>query len=85
MPAPEPLVVTTGARQPTNAPVLTAILVYPMNALANDQLMRIGQYLEASGFAGAIDVRQYDRGSCAPLMLPRDCTMPFKGVALGYR
>ena len=42
---------------------LTAILVYPMNALANDQSLRIQQYLEASGFAGMIDVRQYDRGT----------------------
>ena len=42
---------------------LTAILVYPMNALANDQLLRIGEYLDGSGFAGAIDVRQYDRGT----------------------
>jgi ATP-dependent helicase YprA (DUF1998 family) len=42
---------------------LTAILVYPMNALANDQLLRIGEYLDGSGFAGAIGVRQYDRGT----------------------
>ncbi len=42
---------------------LTAILVYPMNALANDQSLRIQQYLEASGFSGMIDVRQYDRGT----------------------
>jgi len=42
---------------------LTAILVYPMNALANDQLLRIGEYLTTSGFAGAVDVRQYDRGT----------------------
>jgi hypothetical protein len=42
---------------------LTAILVYPMNALANDQEKRIGEYLEAVGVAGEIDVRKYDRGT----------------------
>ena len=31
---------------------LTAILVYPMNALANDQKLRIEDYLEGAGFAG---------------------------------
>jgi hypothetical protein len=40
---------------------LTAILVYPMNALANDQKLRIADYLEGAGFAGAIRVEQYDR------------------------
>ncbi|MBE7558417.1 DEAD/DEAH box helicase [bacterium] len=42
---------------------LTAILVYPMNALANDQRQRIEDYLETAGFAGAIRVEQYDRGT----------------------
>ncbi|MBD2014350.1 DEAD/DEAH box helicase [Microcoleus sp. FACHB-53] len=42
---------------------LTAILVYPMNALANDQLQRIESYLESSGWAGAVSVAQYDRGT----------------------
>ena len=42
---------------------LTAILVYPMNALANDQLDRIELYLKESGLAGMIDVRKYDRGT----------------------
>ncbi len=42
---------------------LTAILVYPMNALANDQELRIKQYLEESGLAGTISVAKYDRGT----------------------
>ncbi|BAC90677.1 DEAD/DEAH box helicase [Gloeobacter violaceus] len=44
-------------------PGLTAILVYPMNALANDQLQRIRQYLQESGWSGAVSVEQYDRGT----------------------
>ena len=44
-------------------PGLTAILVYPMNALANDQELRINQYLDESGLAGAISVAKYDRGT----------------------
>ena len=44
-------------------PGLTAILVYPMNALANDQEQRITDYLEEAGFAGAISVAKYDRGT----------------------
>lgn len=42
---------------------LTAILVYPMNALANDQLQRIEDYLQASGFGGTVSVGKYDRGT----------------------
>ncbi|MEW6137145.1 MAG: DEAD/DEAH box helicase [Thermodesulfobacteriota bacterium] len=42
---------------------LTAILVYPMNALANDQRQRIEDYLNEAGMAGAIRVEQYDRGT----------------------
>lgn len=42
---------------------LTAILVYPMNALANDQKLRIEDYLGSSGLAGAIRVEQYDRAT----------------------
>ena len=42
---------------------LTAILLYPMNALANDQKQRIEDYLSAAGLAGAIRVEQYDRGT----------------------
>ncbi|SHJ88835.1 DEAD/DEAH box helicase [Desulfofundulus thermosubterraneus] len=42
---------------------LTAILVYPMNALANDQKQRIEEYLAEAGFAGAVRVEQYDRGT----------------------
>ncbi|NLE60942.1 MAG: DEAD/DEAH box helicase, partial [Planctomycetes bacterium] len=42
---------------------LTAILVYPMNALANDQEARIREYLEEAGLSGAISVAKYDRGT----------------------
>ena len=42
---------------------LTAILIYPMNALANDQEKRIKEYLEAAGIADDVDVRKYDRGT----------------------
>jgi hypothetical protein len=42
---------------------LTAILIYPMNALANDQEKRIKEYLEAAGVANEVDVRKYDRGT----------------------
>ena len=42
---------------------LTAILVYPMNALANDQEKRITEYLEAAGVSGDVDVCKYDRGT----------------------
>ena len=42
---------------------LTAILVYPMNALANDQLLRINAYLQESGFGKSVTVAQYDRGT----------------------
>lgn len=42
---------------------LTAILIYPMNALANDQEKRIQDYLAAIGVADDIDVRKYDRGT----------------------
>ncbi len=44
-------------------PGLTAILVYPMNALANDQKQRIDDYLTAAGLAGTIRVEQYDRST----------------------
>ena len=42
---------------------LTAILLYPMNALANDQLARIESYLDGSGFEGAVRVGKYDRST----------------------
>lgn len=42
---------------------LTAILVYPMNALANDQEIRINDYLEKAGFAGVVRIEKYDRGT----------------------
>lgn len=44
-------------------PGLTAILLYPMNALANDQLERIEDYLQGAGFSGAVEVAKYDRGT----------------------
>lgn len=42
---------------------LTAILVYPMNALANDQKKRIDEYIAAAGFNGVIKAAQYDRST----------------------
>ncbi len=42
---------------------LTAIIVYPMNALSNDQHLRIDRYLADAGFDGLIKVEQYDRGT----------------------
>lgn len=42
---------------------LTAILLYPMNALANDQLARINDYLSGAGYLGVIKVEKYDRGT----------------------
>jgi ATP-dependent helicase YprA (DUF1998 family) len=41
---------------------LTAILVYPMNALATDQEKRIQEYLEGSGHT-SIRVARYDRST----------------------
>ncbi|MFY0576328.1 DEAD/DEAH box helicase [Cystobacter fuscus] len=41
---------------------LTAILVYPMNALANDQEARIRDYLDASGHT-YVRVARYDRST----------------------
>lgn len=41
---------------------LTAILVYPMNALANDQEERVREYLEATGHTH-VDVARYDRST----------------------
>lgn len=45
-------------------PGITAILVYPMNALANDQEERIRGYLEASGHT-YVRVERYDRSTKA--------------------
>jgi len=42
---------------------LTAILLYPMNALANDQLERINDYLDGAGYSGLVKVAKYDRGT----------------------
>jgi len=42
---------------------LTAILLYPMNALANDQKERIEEYLEAAGYKDKIKVSKYDRST----------------------
>ncbi|GAB4215213.1 MAG: DEAD/DEAH box helicase [Roseiflexaceae bacterium] len=46
-----------------NTPGLTAILIYPMNALANDQHERISAYLEQVGQRGVVAVAQYDRST----------------------
>lgn len=40
---------------------MVAIIIYPMNALANDQLERIQAYLKSSGWEGSVDVRMYNR------------------------
>ncbi len=40
---------------------MTAIIIYPMNALANDQLERIEGYLKASGWEGSVSVKMYNR------------------------
>jgi len=42
---------------------ITAVLVYPMNALANDQVGRIESLLDESRLAGVIRVEKYDRGT----------------------
>ncbi|MFV9505159.1 MAG: DEAD/DEAH box helicase [Oscillochloridaceae bacterium umkhey_bin13] len=44
-------------------PGLTAILIYPMNALANDQYERIRAYLEEAGWTSSVEVAQYDRST----------------------
>lgn len=46
-----------------NRPGMVAILLYPMNALANDQLERINWYLRESGWDGTVRVAQYNRGT----------------------
>jgi hypothetical protein len=51
------------ARAFDGKPGLTAILVYPMNALANDQRERIQDYLDGAGLASAVRVEQYDRSA----------------------
>lgn len=45
---------------------LTAVIVYPMNALANDQEKRINELLEAAGAADSVKVKKYDRGTSQP-------------------
>jgi hypothetical protein len=42
---------------------LVALILYPMNALANDQEGRIKWYLKQSGWEGAIRLAQYNRGT----------------------
>lgn len=51
------------ARQFPQRSGVTAIVVYPMNALANDQERRINSLLEEAGFAELVDVGKYDRGT----------------------
>jgi len=53
------------ARSFDGKPGLTTILIYPMNALANDQRERIESYLQEAGLAAAIRVEQYDRSASA--------------------
>jgi ATP-dependent helicase YprA (DUF1998 family) len=45
------------------APGLVGLVLYPMNALANDQLERIQFYLQESGYGGAVHVAMYNRGT----------------------
>jgi ATP-dependent helicase YprA (DUF1998 family) len=40
---------------------MVAIIIYPMNALANDQLERIQEYLKSSGWEGSVNVQMYNR------------------------
>ncbi len=49
------------AVQQRGEPGLVALILYPMNALANDQLERIQEYLKNSGWAGSVDVQMYNR------------------------
>lgn len=44
-------------------PGLVSIILYPMNALANDQEDRIRWFLKRSGWAGAISLAQYTRST----------------------
>ena len=44
-------------------PGMVALLLYPMNALANDQLERIKSYLATSGWDGSVNVQMYNRGT----------------------
>ena len=44
-------------------PGLVALILYPMNALANDQMERIRWYLQTSRFGDAIRVEMYNRGT----------------------
>lgn len=44
-------------------PGFVALILYPMNALANDQYDRIQEYLQASGWAGSVDVQMYNRST----------------------
>jgi replicative superfamily II helicase len=45
------------------APGLVGLVLYPMNALANDQLERIEFYLQESGYGDAVRVAMYNRGT----------------------
>ncbi len=51
------------ARQFPQHSGVTAIIVYPMNALANDQERRINELLATAGVADLVAVRKYDRGT----------------------
>lgn len=51
------------AIQHKGQPGLVALILYPMNALANDQFERIQEYLQNSGWAGSVDVQMYNRST----------------------
>jgi ATP-dependent helicase YprA (DUF1998 family) len=51
------------ATQHRGQPGLVALILYPMNALANDQFERIQEYLQNSGWAGSVDVQMYNRST----------------------
>jgi replicative superfamily II helicase/very-short-patch-repair endonuclease len=45
------------------APGVVGLILYPMNALANDQLERIQEYLQAAGYGEAVRVEMYNRAT----------------------
>jgi len=45
------------------SPGLVGLILYPMNALANDQLERIQEYLQGAGYGDAVRVETYNRGT----------------------
>lgn len=47
----------------SHTPGLVGLILYPMNALATDQLERIQEYLQASGFGDKVQVEAYNRST----------------------